>query len=193
MPNLDISPAKTGQTLALRFFLFGKLIPVLVFTFFGMIQVFHVLSTLSLVHFHPSLSHYLLLVSEMLYAVFSAILVFTYVIRQQPKQQDSRLTIRVVAFVATFMMVFLGGYVSPGPLLVQFPTIMNLLGIIVMGIAYLLEIFSLFFLRTSFSIIPEARDLVSHGPYQFVRHPIYLAEILAVASIFSLPSTCLCL
>ena len=30
-----------------------------------------------------------------------------------------------------------------------------------------------------FSIVPEARGLVTTGPYQFVRHPIYLGEIIA--------------
>src|SRR5207253_109180 len=34
-------------------------------------------------------------------------------------------------------------------------------------------------LRNRFSIVPEARGLVTTGPYHFVRHPIYLGEIIA--------------
>jgi len=34
-------------------------------------------------------------------------------------------------------------------------------------------------LRRSFSIMPEARELVTSGLYRFVRHPLYLAEEIA--------------
>jgi len=35
-------------------------------------------------------------------------------------------------------------------------------------------------LGRSFSIMAEARKLVTHGPYSVVRHPLYAAEQLAV-------------
>jgi protein-S-isoprenylcysteine O-methyltransferase Ste14 len=39
-------------------------------------------------------------------------------------------------------------------------------------------------LRRSFSIMPEARELVTSGLYRFVRHPLYLAEeIAAIGSV----------
>jgi len=40
-------------------------------------------------------------------------------------------------------------------------------------------LYSLSYLRNRFSIVPEARGLVTSGPYRFVRHPIYLGEIVA--------------
>jgi len=36
----------------------------------------------------------------------------------------------------------------------------------------------------SFSIVPEARALVTHGPFRWVRHPIYLGQFLAQAGIW---------
>jgi protein-S-isoprenylcysteine O-methyltransferase Ste14 len=40
-------------------------------------------------------------------------------------------------------------------------------------------IYSLTYLGKRFSIVPEARGLVTSGPYRFVRHPIYVGEIVA--------------
>ena len=36
-------------------------------------------------------------------------------------------------------------------------------------------------LGQSFSLLPQARTLVTHGPYRFVRHPIYLCGLLITA------------
>ena len=44
---------------------------------------------------------------------------------------------------------------------------------------YVLAFASLAWLGRSFSIQPEARKLVTTGPYSLVRHPLYLAETLA--------------
>ncbi len=39
-------------------------------------------------------------------------------------------------------------------------------------------------LGTSFSVMSEARRLVTDGPYRFVRHPLYLTEEIAIVGIF---------
>lgn len=45
---------------------------------------------------------------------------------------------------------------------------------------------SIWTLRRSFSITVEARTLVTHRPYCWVRHPVYLGEILAAAAVVHL-------
>lgn len=42
-----------------------------------------------------------------------------------------------------------------------------------------LAVWGLWYLRRSFSITVEARNVVSNGPYRFIRHPVYLGEIIA--------------
>ncbi|HEY6839047.1 MAG TPA: methyltransferase [Geobacteraceae bacterium] len=52
-----------------------------------------------------------------------------------------------------------------------------------MTAATTLTVAGLWSLRRSFSITVEARSLVTAGPYRFVRHPVYLGEILAAAGV----------
>ena len=49
--------------------------------------------------------------------------------------------------------------------------------------ASILGALTLSFLGRSFSVMPEARRLVTTGPYSIVRHPLYLFELLGVVGI----------
>jgi protein-S-isoprenylcysteine O-methyltransferase Ste14 len=52
------------------------------------------------------------------------------------------------------------------------------LAFLVCGIGTLI---GLLFLGKSFSIFPALRSIVSHGPFQIVRHPIYFCELMMIA------------
>lgn len=47
-----------------------------------------------------------------------------------------------------------------------------------------LSIYVLHRLGRSFSVMPQARALVTRGPYKIVRHPLYLTEEIAIIGIF---------
>ena len=59
----------------------------------------------------------------------------------------------------------------------------NLLAVAAGISANVLGAWTLSFLGRSFSVMPEARRLVTTGPYSIVRHPLYLFELLGVIGI----------
>jgi drug/metabolite transporter (DMT)-like permease/protein-S-isoprenylcysteine O-methyltransferase Ste14 len=52
-----------------------------------------------------------------------------------------------------------------------------------MALATGLTVWGMWSLRRSFSITVEARQLVTTGPYRWVRHPIYIGEIVAALAV----------
>jgi protein-S-isoprenylcysteine O-methyltransferase Ste14 len=53
-------------------------------------------------------------------------------------------------------------------------------GLVVDVVGGILTVWALAHLKTSFSVMVEARRIVTTGPYRFVRHPLYLGEALAL-------------
>src|SRR5207302_9203990 len=89
-----------------------------------------------------------------------------------------RLAVIFIAFTVTFAAIsasFLpGGSRREG--LILFGDILA-----TAGLAY--SVWGLAYLRRSFSIVPEARRLVTGGPYSLSRHPVYLGEIATALGI----------
>ncbi|MBL4719816.1 MAG: isoprenylcysteine carboxylmethyltransferase family protein [Alphaproteobacteria bacterium] len=59
-----------------------------------------------------------------------------------------------------------------------------LLGVALLCLGNALDVWGYAFLFRSFSIVAEARALKTAGPYRFVRHPVYLGQLLAQAGIW---------
>lgn len=121
-----------------------------------------------------SIDQWFALLNQMLRLAFFTMLVVMYVIRLPAKSADRRPLVVLVSLVGTFALIASGFLpASPhgsGSVIVSDFLITFGLGWALWGLAYL---------RRSFSIIPEARKLVTGGPYSLSRNPLYFGEGIA--------------
>lgn len=55
-----------------------------------------------------------------------------------------------------------------------------MVGLLLTLLGYCVSLWALWHLQSSFAIMAEARSPVMSGPYQYIRHPLYLGELLAL-------------
>jgi len=152
-----------------RDLLLGRLVPSLFFSLFLARQLILLWSGFRGVS-QPS--DLLFVVQQALALAYFTMLVVLYAVRLPQRGTDHRLAVIFIAFSGTFAAIsasFLPGG-SRRDDLVLFADLLA-----TAGLAY--SVWGLAYLRRSFSIIPEARRLVTGGPYALSRHPVYLGEI----------------
>jgi protein-S-isoprenylcysteine O-methyltransferase Ste14 len=157
----------------IRFLIFGRAIPAVLFAEMGWLQVGHLLQARGVLQFVPRL----------LYLLFCCIPVGLYLTRSMPVSRDSRLIARAAAFGGTLMQLVIGALVPLHRLLFTSPDWLVFSSSLLSIAAFAFALYAMSYLRRSLSIIPEARRLVTGGPYRIVRHPLYLAEITAALSL----------
>ena len=113
----------------------------------------------------------LLLVSRLCSAGFLAFQAVLLVIRRLPVARTPGFAPRLWALLgANFtFLILLVPRAHPSPVLASASSLLMVVGTI--G-----SIWTLRWLGKSFAVFPQARKLVTDGPYRRVRHPLYLAE-----------------
>jgi protein-S-isoprenylcysteine O-methyltransferase Ste14 len=117
-------------------------------------------------------------VSEISTLAFFALLVVMFTVRYIPQRAATGFYPRFAAVVGTFWS--LGFVLLPPPALSHALYLASLL-LLIAGTVF--AICALLVLGRSISLLPEARRLVTRGPYALVRHPLYLGEMVAVAGV----------
>ena len=112
-------------------------------------------------------------------ALFLALVVATTVTRLRPLRKAAGVEPRVSALLGAFLLTSLA--VLPRaelpPIAVAISSALVIIG---MSASFVV----LRWLGKSFSIMAEARGLVTHGPYAIVRHPLYICEEIAIIGMF---------
>ena len=115
-------------------------------------------------------------IGVLLFFVLAALLVL---VRIRPVGKAHGLQPRLSALAGSFLLLSMAMFprhdLSIG---------LNLLSAGLIFLGHILAVYALAWLGRSFSIMAEARRLVTDGPYALVRHPLYVAEEIAAIGLF---------
>ena len=124
--------------------------------------------TASLVEIWPSL------LSSSCLACFYVVLGLLIITRPPAKAETTDFLPKFAAFVGTYLpwtITFFGRANSSALNLLSFACVMT--GSVMMLV-------TIWHLGRSFSLVPQAHSLVQSGPYRWIRHPLYVAEEIAI-------------
>jgi protein-S-isoprenylcysteine O-methyltransferase Ste14 len=112
-------------------------------------------------------------------AMFVALAAVTVLTRLPPLRKAAGVEARVAALLGTFPLTAFAFL----PRTELNPVVLTIAWLFVV-VGMLMSVAVLRWLGKAFSIMAEARRLVTHGPYRFIRHPLYVCEEIAVIGIF---------
>jgi protein-S-isoprenylcysteine O-methyltransferase Ste14 len=179
--ELELLPASIGEPERLN--LTERVVPGAAF---GLLDVLAIRSFLSEVQRTTSgavtAQQVLFLAHRGVYMLFVSLAVALFMVRPPARSSDRRFSSWLFAVVGTFGLTA-APVLPPGPLLFQTGMAGAVFGLTVSVLALGLAVVTLATLGHSFGITPQARDLVTGGPYRIVRHPLYLCESMAILAL----------
>lgn len=114
-------------------------------------------------------------IHALLLIVFTLLAIFMTMTRRPPQKIAAGIEPRITAIAGTFLLSVL-------PILppVTTPIDLQVIALPITIIGLVASIYSIWWLGQSFAVMAAARKLVTGGPYRFVRHPLYAAELIMV-------------
>jgi protein-S-isoprenylcysteine O-methyltransferase Ste14 len=110
--------------------------------------------------------------------IYMSILIFIFVVRRLPIAKLEGVWPRILAVVSADLNI--GVLALPK---VQMTLTTAIASSLLSALGTVATVLVLIWLGRSFSILPQARKLVTSGPYKWIRHPLYLSEQIAVVGI----------
>ncbi len=109
---------------------------------------------------------------------FCALVVRAYLRRGPARATDRGRLVWVAAPLATCLPLGLAA-VRPVP----GGSVRTLLALVLTLSGLAVSVSAVRALATNLSVVPQAREVVAHGPYRLVRHPLYLGELVGLAGV----------
>ncbi|MEI8411418.1 MULTISPECIES: methyltransferase family protein [unclassified Kribbella] len=109
-----------------------------------------------------------------LVAAFYAVIIWAYLRRGPAKATSKSITAHVAAITAT-LLPFVFPLLNSATVTTRRVLVADVL--LVAGTAW--AVWSLVTLGRNLSVIAQAREVVEHGPYRWIRHPLYTGEIVS--------------
>ena len=150
----------------------GRVVAVTLFAFFLFLNGAHLAQ-------QDPLSSPLKAVATALTMAFYLLLIWAYLRRVPSQRTDLRWSSWLVAFAGTaapFAIPLVSHGLASG-------TARESLSAAVLAVGLAAMLWALGALGTNISVVPQAREVVTHGPYAKVRHPLYAAELLNVVGL----------
>jgi protein-S-isoprenylcysteine O-methyltransferase Ste14 len=121
---------------------------------------------------------------RLMLALQGLIFIGTMIVRKSPARISTNPWIWLLTFVETYWIVLVFAFLTRGS-----PLVPNWVSATLATIGAAVIVWARLWLGRSIGLVPALRTLVTHGPYRFVRHPIYaggsLVMIAAVLRAYS--------
>lgn len=120
----------------------------------------------------------LVLANRLLLVAYNLLVVLLLLARKDATAKGHLALPRIAAYVGTFGP-FLFGFAQSS---VATPEL-ALLGVSLQAVGMAFMMYSLATLRRSFGVAPQVRPLVRRGPYRYIRHPLYVGELVTLTGV----------
>ena len=113
-------------------------------------------------------------VHGLLKLVFYLLMVGLLLTRRPSRSSGPRRRATVAAYAGTFTPFLLSWRDDSS----NAGTLLTTVAVVVTTVGLASSVYALGWLGRSFGVVPQARELVRTGPYRYVRHPLYVAELI---------------